>query len=101
MSNGANINYPMTQQIVYISEYMGWSIFNILFCCVILGGFACMKSRETRDRKRFGDLQGALKASKSAKTLNIWATVIGIVIIIIFVSLQATNTVKVYSYSYG
>ncbi len=109
MSNGANINQPQPvavmsiganiNQIVYISEYTGWSIFNILCCCVILGILACVKSRETRDRKRFGDLQGALKASKSAKILNICATVIGIIIIIIAAILQATSTVKIYSYS--
>jgi len=101
MSIGANINHPMTQQIVCISEYTGWSIFNIMCCCVILGILACVKSRETRDRKRFGDLQGALKASKSAKILNIFATIIGIFIIIIVGILQATSIVKIYSYSNG
>jgi heme/copper-type cytochrome/quinol oxidase subunit 2 len=99
MSIGANINHPMTQQIVYVSEYTGWSIFNILCCCLILGILAFVKSRETRNKKRFGDLQGALQASKSAKILNICATVIGIIIIIIAAILQATSTVKIYSYS--
>ena len=83
VSNGTNIDNTMALQITGIPEYRTWSIFNILCCCVILGGFAFMKSRETREKKHFGNFQDALKASKSAKILNVSATVIGIIYIII------------------
>lgn len=97
MSAGSNINHPMAQQIVFISDYRSWSIFNILFCCFILGIFACLKSQETERRKRLGDLQGALISSKSAKHFNICATVIGTVLFTILAILRATSIILVYS----
>ncbi|UJR34488.1 hypothetical protein I4U23_021896 [Adineta vaga] len=92
------INNRMTLQIVNVPEYRTWSILNILFCFFVLGIFACMKSEETRNRKCSGDLQGALKSSKSAKILNIFATILGIISIVIFSILVATKTIKLYSY---
>jgi hypothetical protein len=55
-------NNAMASQMMNVPEYRTWSILYILFCCFVLGIFACVKSNKTRDKKRFGDLQGALKA---------------------------------------
>ena len=95
-----NIDHRMVQQTAYISDYRSWSIFNILFCCFILGILACLKSQETERRKRLGDLQGALNSSKSAKSFNICATVIGIGIFTTFGILRATNVIQDQSSSY-
>ncbi|UJR18973.1 hypothetical protein I4U23_022102 [Adineta vaga] len=97
-NNGTRIiNNGMTSQIVNVPEYRTWSILNILFCFFILGIFACMKSEETRNRKCSGDLQGALKSSKSTKILNIFGTILGTIIIATISILAATKTIKFYS----
>ncbi|CAF1317901.1 unnamed protein product [Adineta steineri] len=57
-------------------------------------------SGRTRDNKMCGNFQGALEASKSAKLLNIAATVIGSIAIITLIILAATKTITIYTYSY-
>ncbi|CAF1311714.1 unnamed protein product [Adineta steineri] len=98
MNHGININPAMTPQIMAIPDYKSWSIFNICCCCFILGIFAYIKSGRTRDNKMCGNFQGALEASKSAKILNILATVTGSIVIITLIILAATKTITVYTY---
>ncbi|CAF1287077.1 unnamed protein product [Adineta steineri] len=100
MNHGINMNPALTPQIMAIPDYKSWSIFNIIFCCFVLGIFAYMKSGRARDNKMCGNLQGALEASKSAKMLNISATLIGSIGIITIIILVATKTITVYTYSY-
>ncbi|CAF0935902.1 unnamed protein product [Adineta steineri] len=66
-----------------IESYMCWSIFSILFCGVGLGCIACCFSLKVGHLFEQGDTQGALRASKDARTMNILATLFGIIIIII------------------
>ena len=68
-----------------IENYKIWSITNTLCCCLCLGLFACHYSYETDALKLRGDIQGALKASKNARILNITATLIGTVIIFLYI----------------
>jgi hypothetical protein len=63
-----------------IDNYQCWSIFNILFCCWFLGCFACYFSCETDKSKEQGDIQQALNASRNARTMNIIATILGIIL---------------------
>ncbi|CAF1039551.1 unnamed protein product [Adineta steineri] len=93
MNHGINMNPTMTPQIMVIPDYKSWSIFNILCCCFILGIFACIKSGKVRNNKMCGNLQGALQASRSAKILNIFSTLIGLIIIVTFSILTATKTI--------
>ncbi|CAF0908407.1 unnamed protein product [Adineta steineri] len=66
-----------------IESYMCWSTFSILFCGVGLGCIACCFSWNAGRLFEQGDTQGALRASKAARTMNILATLFGIIIIII------------------
>ncbi|CAF0987689.1 unnamed protein product [Adineta steineri] len=66
-----------------IESYMCWSILSILFCGVGLGCIACCFSWKAGRLLEQGDTQGALRASKDARTMNILATLFGIIIIII------------------
>jgi len=63
-----------------IENYQVWSILNILCCCWILGCVACYFSLETNNHKVRGDVQGALNASRNARTINIISTVLGIIL---------------------
>jgi len=88
-----NVPLPKTISVDQIKTYTEWSIVNIFFCCLCLGCIACFYSSETEDFKLSGNIQRALNASKKARIFNIIATVLGIIIIIITITVR---TVQVY-----
>lgn len=69
--------------IIDVQEYTTWSIFNIIFCCIFIGGCAFYISRSTRKKKHMGDIIRAKNLSKLTAILNIIATISGIIIYII------------------
>ncbi|KAM5317340.1 interferon-induced transmembrane protein 1-like [Glossophaga mutica] len=79
------ISAPVTTTVVNIQpetavpDHIVWSLFNTLFfnvCC--LGFVAFAYSVKSRDRKMAGDMTGAQSYSSTAKCLNIWALVLGL-----------------------
>ncbi|KAK1335391.1 hypothetical protein QTO34_003177 [Cnephaeus nilssonii] len=73
-----------------VSDHIIWSLFNTLFfnyCC--LGFVAFAYSVKSRDRKMVGDVIGAQSHGSTAKCLNIWAVVLGILMTIVFIVLVA------------
>ncbi|XP_016075125.1 PREDICTED: interferon-induced transmembrane protein 2-like [Miniopterus natalensis] len=80
---------PMMSTVVNIQtetvvpDHIVWSLFNTLFfntCC--LGFVAFAFSVKSRDRKMVGDVIGAQSYASTAKCLNIWAVVLGILSIL-------------------
>ncbi|KAG9475634.1 hypothetical protein GDO78_003831 [Eleutherodactylus coqui] len=71
-----------------VRDHLIWSIFNtIYFNCCCLGLLALVFSVKSRDRKLHGDKHGAVNYASTARSLNIAATVVSIlVLLIIFVS---------------
>ncbi|XP_036136947.1 interferon-induced transmembrane protein 3-like [Molossus molossus] len=66
-----------------VPDHIVWSLFNTLFfntCC--LGFVAFAYSVKSRDRKMVGDVIGAQTYGSTAKCLNIWALVLGLLVII-------------------
>ncbi|XP_066108602.1 interferon-induced transmembrane protein 3-like [Saccopteryx bilineata] len=66
-----------------VPDHIVWSLFNALFfnpCC--LGFVAFAYSVKSRDRKMVGDVIGAQSYASTAKCLNIWALVLGILVTI-------------------
>ena len=61
-----------------IETHKAWSIFNILCCQLCLGCIACHYSMKTKTLSKHGDIQGAIKASKRARNVNIASTLVGI-----------------------
>ncbi|XP_016077825.1 PREDICTED: interferon-induced transmembrane protein 3-like [Miniopterus natalensis] len=75
-----------------VTDHIVWSLFNTLFfntCC--LGFVAFAFSVKSRDRKMVGDVIGAQSYASTAKCLNIWALVLGILVSIIFIILFASG----------
>ncbi|XP_053779584.1 interferon-induced transmembrane protein 3 [Desmodus rotundus] len=79
------ISAPVTTTVVNIQpetavpDHVVWSLFNTLFfnvCC--LGFVAFAYSVKSRDRKMVGDVIGAQSYASTAKCLNIWALVLGL-----------------------
>ncbi|CAF3942509.1 unnamed protein product, partial [Rotaria sp. Silwood1] len=86
---GIPYTYPvpstMNRPIGEIKTYRIWSALNIVCGCLILGLVAGYYSSETEELRNKGDIQGALNASRKARTINIIATIGGITAIIIYV----------------
>uniref|UniRef100_UPI00398E8F05 dispanin subfamily A member 2b-like n=1 Tax=Pristiophorus japonicus TaxID=55135 RepID=UPI00398E8F05 len=69
-------------------DHFVWSIFNFFYmntCC--LGFVALIFSVKSRDRKVVGDVEGARHYASTARSLNIAATVISILVFIIIIGL--------------
>uniref|UniRef100_A0A2K5HBI4 Interferon induced transmembrane protein 3 n=1 Tax=Colobus angolensis palliatus TaxID=336983 RepID=A0A2K5HBI4_COLAP len=69
-----------------VPDHVVWSLFNTLFmnpCC--LGFIAFAYSVKSRDRKMVGDLTGAQAYASTAKCLNIWALILGILMTILLI----------------
>jgi hypothetical protein len=97
---GPHVNSPMNgphlmgANTMNISDYLVWSIFNILCCIWPLGLVATVISVITKRKKKNGDLQGARCTSAWAAAINILATLGGIILIIL-VSLHQNGTINI------
>ncbi|XP_026221862.1 dispanin subfamily A member 2b-like [Anabas testudineus] len=83
-------------------DHIIWSLFSFVysnpFC---LGLAALIFSIKSRDRKAAGDLQGARQYSSTALHLNIAATVVGsILLLITIITVIAVSVNNSYSYSH-
>ncbi|KAM5317336.1 interferon-induced transmembrane protein 1-like [Glossophaga mutica] len=96
------ISAPVTTTVVNIQpetvvpDHIVWSLFNTLFfnvCC--LGFVAFAYSVKSRDRKMAGDVIGARSYASTAKCLNIWALVLGLLGTIGFIVLLVLVVVPV------
>ncbi|MCJ8745417.1 hypothetical protein PDJAM_G00129920 [Pangasius djambal] len=85
-----------------IPDYLGYSIFTMLCCCLPLGIAALIYSINTRDANLTGNRELALRNSHVARLLNHIALGLGLtafVISIIFVIVSATAVWKVSNYN--
>ncbi|XP_075422751.1 dispanin subfamily A member 2b-like [Ascaphus truei] len=88
-----------------VRDHIVWSLFNAIFlnfCC--LGFFALVFSVKSRDRKLIRDVSGATSYGSTARSLNIAATVLSIltvVIIIILWVITAVYHVNSHPYNFG
>uniref|UniRef100_A0A2K6TXB6 Interferon induced transmembrane protein 1 n=1 Tax=Saimiri boliviensis boliviensis TaxID=39432 RepID=A0A2K6TXB6_SAIBB len=94
---------PLTSTVIHIRsetsvpDHIVWSLFNTIFmnwCC--LGFIAYAYSMKSRDRKMVGDLTGAQAYASTAKCLNIWALIVGIITTIGFILLLVFGSVMIY-----
>ncbi|KAF4102817.1 synapse differentiation-inducing gene protein 1-like [Onychostoma macrolepis] len=84
--------YVTTTPLVYpLPDYLGYSIFTMLCCCLPLGIAALVFSINTRNANMSGQQQLAERSSKMAFTLNNTALGIGIVILVLYVTLIIVN----------
>jgi hypothetical protein len=80
-----SIQLDPTQSIDEIESYRCWSVFNALCCCLCLGIAAFIYSGKAKDFKKQGNFQEASKASRKARKLNIIGTILGIILIPVFI----------------
>uniref|UniRef100_A0A8P0P9P7 Interferon-induced transmembrane protein 1 n=1 Tax=Canis lupus familiaris TaxID=9615 RepID=A0A8P0P9P7_CANLF len=80
-----------------VPDHVVWSLFNTVFmnwCC--LGFMAFSYSVKARDRKMAGDLTGAQSFASTARCLNIWALVLGLLLTVTFVILVSTGSLVIF-----
>lgn len=80
-----------------VPDYLVWSILVTLFCCLIPGIVAIVKSASANGKRNAGDYIGALQDANAAKTWMWWSFGLGLagsIMYIIFVIIGvATSTV--------
>ncbi|XP_025771365.1 interferon-induced transmembrane protein 1-like [Puma concolor] len=80
-----------------VPDHIVWSLFNTVYmnwCC--LGFVAFAYSVKSRDRKMVGDMIGAQTYASTAKCLNIWALVLGLLLTLTFIILFFTGSLVVF-----
>nr|XP_008174838.1 proline-rich transmembrane protein 1-like [Chrysemys picta bellii] len=82
------------QQVILVSpppaneaDYLGYSIFTLLCCCLPLGIVALVYSIQTRDANRSGNTAQAQRSSRMARIFNNTALGVGIVVLIVWVAI--------------
>ncbi|XP_074837116.1 dispanin subfamily A member 2b-like [Carettochelys insculpta] len=91
------------QQVVLVSppaahenDYLGYSIFTLLCCCLPLGIVALVYSIQTRDANRAGNVAQAQQSSRMARIFNHTALGLGIVITIVWIAVVVTISLSAY-----
>ncbi|KAM9436184.1 interferon-induced transmembrane protein 3 [Clarias gariepinus] len=75
----------------HVPDYLGYSIFTLLCCCLPLGIAALIYSINTRDANMTGNTDLALKNSKMSRLLNNIALGIGIAFIVLYIIIVAVT----------
>lgn len=74
-----------------VPNYLAQSIIVTLFCCLPLGIPAIVFSSKVNGKLQTGDIKGAMKASRTAKTLCWWSLGLGILLIVLPITMPAVN----------
>lgn len=67
-----------------INNYLVWSILCTIFCCLPCGIVGIVYSNKVNTALNMGNIEEAIKSSKTAKTWNLVGTIIGAVITLIY-----------------
>ncbi|CAM5176502.1 unnamed protein product [Eretmochelys imbricata] len=92
------------QQVILVSpppakenDYLGYSIFTLLCCCLPLGIVALVYSIQTRDANNSGNTSQAQQSSRMARIFNHTALGVGIVVLIVWVAIVIAIRVSAYT----
>ena len=83
MRNNPSDRLLVKTSLEHVPEYTVWSLFNMICCWFCLSLLAMIMSHKIQEKKRKDDLEGAKDASEMIAILNVFATTIGTIIIII------------------
>ncbi|XP_032894484.1 dispanin subfamily A member 2b-like [Amblyraja radiata] len=69
-----------------VRDHLPWSLFNLAYMnCCCMGLIATIYSVKSRDRKFLGDVEGGLHYGSTARSFNIAATTLSILVILIMI----------------
>ncbi len=68
-------------------NHLVWAILSTVFCCLPLGIASIVFSAQVNSKYAAGDLAGAQDASEKARKFALWATIAGVVIVVLYIIL--------------
>jgi predicted secreted protein len=68
-------------------NHLVWAILSTLFCCLPLGIASIVFAAQVNSKYAAGDLAGAQESSNKARQFALWATIVGVVIGILYILL--------------
>uniref|UniRef100_A0A8B9XPJ9 Uncharacterized protein n=1 Tax=Bos mutus grunniens TaxID=30521 RepID=A0A8B9XPJ9_BOSMU len=89
---------PMKNAVINIQtenpgrDHIVWSLFNTLFMNICCLGFVAFAYSVEVDQKMVGDITGAQSYASTAKCLNVWALVLGLLLTITFITVFGTGS---------
>ncbi len=68
-------------------NHLVWAILSTLFCCLPLGVVSIVFAAQVNSKYTAGDLAGAEESSRKARTFALWSTIVGVVLLVLYVFL--------------
>ena len=68
-------------------NHLVWAILSTLFCCLPLGVASIVFAAQVNSKWAAGDVNGAMDSSKKARSFALWGTIVGGVLVVIYVIL--------------
>ncbi len=68
-------------------NHLVWAILSTLFCCLPLGIASIVFAAQVNSKFAAGDMAGAQEASEKARTFALWATIAGVVLLVLYIIL--------------
>lgn len=76
-------------------NHLVWAILSTLFCCLPLGIASIVFAAQVNSKWQAGDVAGAQHASDRARTFALWGTIIGAVLLVLYVVAAVAGLVSV------
>ena len=68
-------------------NYLIWAILSTVFCCLPLGIASIVFAAQVNGKWAAGDVAGAMDSSKKARNFALWGTVVGLILLVVYVLL--------------
>lgn len=68
-------------------NHLVWAILSTLFCCLPLGVASIVFAAQVNSKWNAGDAAGAQDSSDKARKFALWATIIGLVFLVLYIIL--------------
>ncbi len=72
-------------------NHLVWAILSTLFCCLPLGIASIVFSAQVNSKYAAGDIAGAQDSSDKARKFALWATIAGVVLLVLYFILLAAG----------
>lgn len=66
-------------------NHLVWAILSTIFCCLPLGVVSIVFAAQVNGKHASGDIAGAQEASRKARSFALWSTIIGAVVIVLYI----------------
>ena len=75
-------------------NHLVWAILSTLFCCLPLGIASIVFAAQVNSKYAAGDFTGAQESSRKARSFALWATIIGLVLAVLYGVLIAAGAIS-------